>query len=169
MSTGNTPNPPDRPTNIAPKDEGQASEQAAPADTATQAPFDLADDLARVISEQADVLAQRLVYHTQTLFGVGAMSVDVVNARNSVMVFANALRNKSEQLAVGTLAMLGTGQNAQINDGTLPFKNNSQVAGAISVSGPVHRYLPDKVPEIAVQVAASAAAISRKLGFARGK
>lgn len=120
MSTGTTPNPTD----------GSASGAAA-ADAGAQTPFDLAEDLAGIISGQADVLAQRLVYHCQTMFGVGAMSVDIVNAKNSVLVFANSLRNKSDKLAVGTLTRLGTGQNAQINDGTLPFKNNSQVAGLL--------------------------------------
>jgi IclR family acetate operon transcriptional repressor len=49
------------------------------------------------------------------------------------------------------------------------FNMFGQVAGAISVSGPVHRYLPDKAPEIAVQVVACAQAVSRKLGYARGE
>ncbi|MEO5953409.1 MAG: hypothetical protein ABIQ44_13170, partial [Chloroflexia bacterium] len=133
MSTGTTPNPPDRATNVAPKMEAPAQELGGAGDAGTmeQAPFDLAEDLAGIISGQADVLAQRLVYHCQTMFGVGAMSVDIVNARNSVLVFANSLRNKSDQLAVGTLTRLGSAQNAQINDTTLPFKNNSQVAGLL--------------------------------------
>lgn len=129
MSTGRTPNPTDRLTNTAqdlPQSTGVPAEENAP-----QPAVDLADDLAGIISNQADVLAQRLVYHCQTLFGVGAMSVDYVNAKNSVLVIANALRNKSEKVAVQTLTRLGTAQNPQINDSTLPFKNNSQVAGLL--------------------------------------
>jgi hypothetical protein len=128
------PNPPDRPTNAAPAEAAEATTQpteAAPADGQSQPPFDLAEDIAGIITEQADVLAQRLAYHTQLLFGVSAHGVDVVNGRNSVMVAANALRNRSQTLAVGALVNLGTPQNAQINDGTLPFKNNSQVAGLL--------------------------------------
>jgi len=40
------------------------------------------------------------------------------------------------------------------------------VYGAISVSGPMHRYTAETIPEIADRVAASAAAISLKLGYA---
>ena len=131
MTTGNMPNPPDRLTNQAPAEAARAQTQVAPEDGQTLSAFDLADDIGRIITEQADVLAQRLVYHTQLLFGVGALGVDVVNARNSVLVVANALRNRSEDLAVSTLVNVGTPQNAQINDATLPFQNNSQVAGLL--------------------------------------
>lgn len=131
MTTGNMPNPPDRLTNQAPAEAAASQTQPDPSVEAAQAPFDLAVDIARIISEQADVIAQRLVYHTQLLNGVSAMSVDIVNARNSVVVFANALSTGSQQAAVQTLASTGTAQNAQINDMTLPFKNNSQVAGLL--------------------------------------
>lgn len=131
MSTGNTPNPPDRPTNQAPEPATPAVSDATGPQAEPQQPFNLAEDIARILTEQADVLAQRLVYHTQTMFGVGATGVDVVNARNSVLVVAHALRNRSESGAVSTLVGLGTAQNAQINDATLPFQNNSQVAGLL--------------------------------------
>ncbi|MGA7732565.1 MAG: hypothetical protein WCD37_14995 [Chloroflexia bacterium] len=131
MTTGNMPNPPDRLTSMAPTEGARAQTQTEPEAGEPQQPLDLAGDIARIITEQADVLAQRLVYHTQLLFGVSAMAVDIVNARNSVLVVANAVRNRSEKQAVGTLVNVGTPQNAQINDGTLPFKNNSQVAGLL--------------------------------------
>ncbi|KIL40345.1 hypothetical protein SD70_13950 [Gordoniibacillus kamchatkensis] len=38
------------------------------------------------------------------------------------------------------------------------------VYGAISVSGPMHRYTPEKIPELARQVMAAAAAVSLKMG-----
>src|SRR4051794_21177353 len=119
MSTGHTPNPPDRLTNRAPEPATPAIPDATAPQAEPQQPFNLAEDIARILTEQADVLAQRLVYHTQTMFGVGATGVDVVNARNSVLVVANALRNRSENVAVSTLVGLGTAQNAQINDATL--------------------------------------------------
>ncbi len=131
MTTGTTPNSPDRPTNQAPPDTAQPQAPAPSADGQPQQPFDLPGDIARIITEQADVLAQRLAYHSQLLFGVGATGVDIVNARNSVMVVANALQKSSEDLAVDTLVSLGTPQNPQINDATLPFRNNSQVAGML--------------------------------------
>jgi hypothetical protein len=130
MTTGNMPNPPDRLTNQAPTEAAQAQTQPTP-DGQEQVPFDLAADIARIIAEQADVLAQRLNYHSQLLFGVSAHGVDVVNARNGVVVVANALHNRSDNAAVAALVNLGTPQNPQINDATLPFKNNSQVAGLL--------------------------------------
>ncbi|WP_186445958.1 IclR family transcriptional regulator [Paenibacillus cremeus] len=39
-----------------------------------------------------------------------------------------------------------------------------QVYGAISISGPMHRYTADKIPELSRHVAAAAAAVSLKLG-----
>jgi hypothetical protein len=131
MTTGNMPNPPDRLTNQAPTEAAKA--QTQPGIEAGEAPttFDLASDVATIIEGQVDVLAQRLVYHTQLMYGVGALGVDVVTARNSVVVFANALRNGTEQAAVHTLVCTGTSQNPQINDMTLPFKNNGQVAGLL--------------------------------------
>jgi hypothetical protein len=63
------------------------------------------------------------------MFGVGAVGVDVVNARNMALVLANALRSKAETQAEQALVGLGEPQIVQINDGTLPFKNNGQVAG----------------------------------------
>lgn len=111
MSTGNTPNPPDTPTG----------------DTSPS----LAADVAGIIEREADTLAQRLVYHSQTMYGVGAVGVDVVSARNSALVFANALRNNATAQADHTLMNVGESQAVQINDGTLPFKNNVQVAGLL--------------------------------------
>lgn len=136
MSTGNMPNPPTNPTSQAVTGDPQAQASvASPSDTQVQAqaqpPFNLADDMAGIIEGNADIIAQRLVYHSQTMFGVGATGVDVVNAHNSAMVVANALRNSAASQAVWTLVNLGDGQVCQVNDQTLPFKNNAQVAGLL--------------------------------------
>ncbi|WJH34457.1 IclR family transcriptional regulator [Paenibacillus sp. CC-CFT747] len=44
------------------------------------------------------------------------------------------------------------------------FGLHGHINGAISISGPMHRYTDEKVPEIAANVMAAAAVISRKLG-----
>ena len=63
------------------------------------------------------------------MYGVGAVAVDIVNARNSALVLANALRNRANVQAEQSLVGMGDPQVVQINDGTLPFMNNVQVAG----------------------------------------
>jgi hypothetical protein len=85
--------------------------------------------MASIIEGQADIIAQRLTYNSQMMYGVGAIGVDVVNARNAALVLANALRNHADMQAEQSLVNLGEPQVVQINDGTLPFKNNGQVAG----------------------------------------
>jgi hypothetical protein len=105
---------------------------AAPADTPeapSPPPFDLAQDMASIIEGQADILAQRLSYHSQIMYGVGAVGVDIVNARNAALVLANALRNRADMQAEQSLVGMGDPQVVQVNDATLPFKNNGQVAG----------------------------------------
>lgn len=140
MSTGNMPEMPDQPTSKAPTQSAEAQTQANPQLDASpqqaqapapQQPFDLASDMAGIIEAQADVIAQRLNYHTQTLFGVSAQGVDVVNGRNSILILANALRNNADKQAISTLVNLGTAQMPQINDATLPFRTNSLVAGLL--------------------------------------
>src|SRR5215213_9600763 len=155
MTTGNMPNPPDRLTNQAPTEGAQA--QTQPGIEAEEAPttFDLASDVANIIAGQVDVLAQRLVYHTQLMYGVGALGIDVVNARNSVVVFANALRNGTEQSAVRTLVSTGTAQNPQINDMTLPFKNSGQVAGLLEgliIDAVMFAYRDDPARQLAARL-----------------
>jgi hypothetical protein len=140
MSTGKMPEMPDQPTSKAPTESAQAQTQGNPAPDASpqqaqapapQQPFDLASDMAGIIEAQADVIAQRLNYHTQMLFGVSAQGTDVVNGRNSTLILANALRNNADKQAISTLVNLGTAQWPQINDATLPFKTNSLVAGLL--------------------------------------
>ena len=138
MSTGKMPETPDQTTSKAPTESAQAQTQANPALDASpqqapapQQPFDLASDMAGIIEAQADVIAQRLNYHTQMLFGVSAQGTDVVNGRNSTLILANALRNNADKQAISTLVSLGTAQWPQINDATLPFKTNSLVAGLL--------------------------------------
>lgn len=142
MSTGSKPNTPEQPTSQAPA-------QTAPA---TQAPFDLASDIAGIIEAQADVIAQRLAYHSQVLFGVSAQGVDVVNGRNSTLIVANALRNDAEKQAISTLVNLGTSQTPQINDATLPYHNNSLAAGLLEgllldVVAQAYQSNPDRTKE----------------------
>jgi hypothetical protein len=130
MSTGNMPNPPDMPTTQIPPGDPQTQNAAAGASTApTAQPLSLAEEIATIIERDADVLAQRLVYHSQMMYGVGAVGVDIVNARNSALVLANALRNRASGQGEQTLINLGDPQITQVNDATLPFKNNAQVTG----------------------------------------
>lgn len=49
------------------------------------------------------------------------------------------------------------------------FGMYGNVYGAVSVSGPMHRYTENLIPEIASRIKASAAAISLKLGYNHGQ
>ncbi len=138
MTTGNMPNPPDQLTTQATERDvqGQATAQATEnvigeAHDDTQMGSGISADIARILEEDADVLAQQMVYHSQMMFGVSATGTDGVNARNSVLVIANALRNGTDAPAINALANLGDAQIAQVNDRTLPFKMGSQVAGLL--------------------------------------
>jgi hypothetical protein len=135
MSTGNMPEPPDTLTSktpAAPNAERLASPDAGERlDVAAVAPLDLNGQIAALIEEQADVIAQRLVFNTQLLYGVSAVAVDFVNARNSALTVANALRSGQTEHAVQSLVDVGDSQIQQVNDHTLPFKNNALVAGML--------------------------------------
>ena len=85
--------------------------------------------MARIIEEQVDIIVQRQSYHSQMLLGVSATGTDTVNARTAVLTVANAVRNGAEGVVLYTLVNLGDPQIAQINDHTLPFNFNAQVAG----------------------------------------
>jgi hypothetical protein len=87
--------------------------------------------MARILREQADTIAQQMVYHSQLLTGVSAMGTDVVNARNTILTLADALDGGQYDEGVRALVRLGTAQTAQVNDRTLPFKLNAQVAGLL--------------------------------------
>jgi hypothetical protein len=135
MSTGNMPEPPDTLTSKTPAAANAdalaaTAATAAPGDEAA-APLELKSQMAAMITEQADVIAQKLVYNTQLLYGVSAVAVDFVNARNSALVVANALRSGEMAPAEQSLVDLGDSQIQQVNDHTLPFKNNSLVAGML--------------------------------------
>ncbi len=152
MTADNIPGPPGDPTARVPAGDPQtqnaasqvraepdaAATPATPAQAATPAgaseapappPFNLAQDMASIIEGQADILAQRLTYHSQIMYGVGAVGVDIVNAHNAALVLANALRNRADMQAEQSLIAVGDPQVVQVNDATLPFKNNGQVAG----------------------------------------
>jgi hypothetical protein len=126
------PNPPDQPTSqvTAPqtKEQAPAATEGAVV-TALEAPLPLNADIARILEERADVVAQRLVYHSQMMLGVSAIGTDPVNARNATLAIANALRHDRRETVLFALSNLGDSQIAQVNDHTLPFNYNAQVAG----------------------------------------
>ena len=133
MSTDHMPNPPDQPSSQV--NSASVKDQAGtpPAEVAAEpsAPFDLNADVARILEEQADVIVQRQVYHTQMLFGVSGLGTDPVNARNATLSIARALRNNTPGVIITSLANLGDTQMGQINDHTTPFNFNAQVAGLL--------------------------------------
>ena len=152
MSTDHMPNPPDQPTKLADQSSAQTQAAAPVAAQATAAPtgpaievgaeaqaqvqaepaapaLSLAEDIARVLEEQVDVIVQRQNYHSQLLLGVSGIGTDVVNARNSTLTMANALRNSRPDQVIFTLSNLGDAQRVQINDQSMPFKFNAQIAG----------------------------------------
>lgn len=132
MSTDHMPNPPDQPTSqvTAPQTKEQApAATEGQATTALETPLPLNADMARILEERADVVAQRLVYHSQMMVGVSAIGTDPVNARNATLTIANALRHDRPQAVVVALTNLGVSQIAQVNDHALPFKYNAQLAG----------------------------------------
>src|SRR5512144_2829178 len=128
MSTGNMPEPPDTPTSrspAVPNAEDLSGAAAGTAQTAEAAPpAVLKSQMATAIEQQADVIAQRLVYNSQLTYGVSAIGVDFVNARNSALVIADALRSCRSDAAEESLVNLGDSQVHQVNDQTIPFKNN---------------------------------------------
>lgn len=121
-----------------PRTEGQAqATQAQPAPAPEQtapsepAPLPLNEDMARILEEQVDLIVQRQVYHSQMMVGVSALGNDPVSSRNAVLTVAKALRSKSSAGVEYALVNLGDPQIPQINDHTLPFKFNAQVAGLL--------------------------------------
>jgi hypothetical protein len=132
MSTDNMPNPPDRPTAQAAGAnthiQGTPGE-AQHADTPPAQPVPLAEDIARIIEEQAEVIAQRHVYHAQLLYGVGGVAADPANATGAALVIAQALRSGDHAALQHALINLGDPQIAQVNDKTMPYRYNAQIAG----------------------------------------
>jgi hypothetical protein len=130
MSTEHMP-----PTQSEPTAQARAANKQPQANPAAQqappesAPLPLGEDMARIIESQADVIAQQQVYHSQMLMGVSALGTDPVNARNAALVIANALRNNTVDRVVYALVNLGYPQVSQVNDRTLPYRLNPQVAG----------------------------------------
>jgi hypothetical protein len=135
MSTGHMPEPIDTPTSKTPatanaEDVSGAAVESGAAGVAT-APADLNTQMATIIEEQADTIAQKLVYNVQQLYAVSAVAIDYVNARNSALTVANALRTGAMENAENSLVNAGDSQIQQVNDQTLPFKNNALVAGML--------------------------------------
>jgi hypothetical protein len=110
---------------------------AAPAAAETQAeaqveaPLPLNEDMARIIEDQLGTIAQKMVYHCQTLFGVSGIGTDPVTARDGAYYVAQSLREGSLAAGVHALVNLGDAQIAQVNDRTFPFKFNAQAAGLL--------------------------------------
>jgi hypothetical protein len=131
MSTGHMPNQPDQPTAQAGRGDTapQATAPAEPQSTGLAAPLPLGADMARIIEEQAEIIVQRQVYHSQMMLGVSAVGTDSVNARTAALTVANALRHGADGIVAYALVNLGDPQISQINDHTLPFNFNAQVAG----------------------------------------
>jgi hypothetical protein len=132
MSTGHMPNPPETPNKIS----GDAPE--APARDGAEAPegqpaLPLPVDMARILREQSDVLAQQMSYHSQMLLGVSAMGTDVVNAQGTVQTLADEIeRNfQNSEEAVRSLVKLATPQYSQVNDRTLPHRLSAQISGLL--------------------------------------
>lgn len=134
MSTGHTPNPPDQPTvqvgapGVDQQTTGTTGEQPEPAGAA---PLSLNADMARIIEEQADIIAQKQIYHSQMLLGVSAIGTDVGTARTSALIIANAVRQGDPNAISHSLVNLGDPQYSQINDRTLPYRFNAQMAGLL--------------------------------------
>jgi hypothetical protein len=133
MSTGHTPNPPDHLTTQATQRDVQgqdAGSEQLHAD-AQQQPLSLGADIARILEEQVDIIAQKQIYHSQMMVGVAALGSDPVNARNTVLTIATALRNEGATALEHSLVKLADPQAAQINDRTLPYRFNAQMAGML--------------------------------------
>src|SRR5688572_28195361 len=128
MTTGNMPNPPDQPTTqvvpeISPPGE-EGAEQPAQS-------LSIEADMARIIEERIDIIAQKQFYHSQLMLGVSALGTDIVNARESALIVAQALRGSDQRTATSTFLSLGDPQFAQVNDRTLPYRFNSQMSGLL--------------------------------------
>lgn len=134
MTTGNMPNPPDQPTTqVVPADSSADPGSGVTPDlqSGQGQPLPLQEDMARIIEEQADVIAQKQLYHSQLMLGVSALGTDILSARQSAMMVAAALRNNNNQIATDALVNLGDPQFSQVNDRTLPYRFNSQISGLL--------------------------------------
>ncbi len=127
MTTGNMPNPPDQPTR--PNTNVEGGPDAQPAEAPPARPLSLAEDIARIIEEQADIIAQRHVYHAQMMYGVSGVAADPANARGAALVIAQALRSNDPSALEHALVNLGDAQVSQVNDKTMPYRYNAQIAG----------------------------------------
>src|SRR3954452_20124808 len=127
------PGQPDQPvTETGRSEAGQGPATGAavePKSTDVAVPLPLGADMARIIEEQVETIVQRQSYHSQMMLGVSATGTDAVNARTAALTVANALRQGAEGTVLYALVNLGDPQIAQINDHTLPFNFNAQVAG----------------------------------------
>lgn len=131
MSTGHMPNPPDHLTTQATAGDTQGQSVGEEPGAQPTQPLSLEADMARMIEEQVDAIAQRQIYHSQMLLGVSAMSTDPVTARMSTLMVADALRQSASRHLEHTLVNMGDPQLAQVNDRTLPYKLNAQLAGLL--------------------------------------
>lgn len=136
MSTEHMPNPITNPTVQA--TDAAVKAASAPAEAADESvqggegkPLSLREDMARIIREQLDIIAQRQIYHSQMLLGVSAMGTDPVSARTAALMVANGLDSGDRWGLEHALINLGNAQIAQVNDRTTPYKFNAQIAGLL--------------------------------------
>ncbi|MDQ3928008.1 MAG: hypothetical protein M3328_02545 [Chloroflexota bacterium] len=103
----------------------------AQAEPGAEPRLSLNEEIAQIIEDQLGHIAQKMVYHCQTMFGVGGIGTDPVTARDGAYYVAQALREQSLAPGVHALVNLGDAQIAQVNDRTFPFKFNAQAAGLL--------------------------------------
>lgn len=127
------PAPTSQPEAPSPPGSAGGSMSGAEAEVETQpaAPLPLNEEVARIIEDQLGTIAQKMVYHCQTMFGVGGIGTDPVTARDGAYYIAQSAREQSLAPAVHALVNLGDAQIAQVNDRTFPFKFNAQAAGLL--------------------------------------
>jgi len=106
-------------------------DEPVPAPAIPQDEPTLAEKIAQLWREQADIIAQRIFMDTQALFGVGAVPPDVVITRTIVLNLANALERGDQASFLFTFARNAREVSAQINDQTIPYLPGVQLGGHI--------------------------------------
>ncbi|MDQ3929766.1 MAG: hypothetical protein M3328_11560 [Chloroflexota bacterium] len=124
------PEPSAAPASASAVAEASATTEAQP-ETQIESVVPLNEEIARIIEDRLGTIAQQMVYHCQTMFGVGGIGTDPVTARDGAYYVAQSLREQSLAPGVHALVNLGDPQVAQVNDRTFPFKFNAQAAGLL--------------------------------------
>ena len=116
--------PPGSPSIHSPDEQVPAP--AIPADEPT-----LAEKIAQLWRQQADIIAQRIFMDTQALFGVGAIPPDVVILKSITLTLASALDQGNRASFLYTFGRNAREVSEQINDQTIPFQPGLQLGGHI--------------------------------------